>query len=85
MAKQVNTGLQLGGESISRGAVTLIALLFDSSGNVLWGKGATVPTDAYAGFAVGCLFIDTTGGANTTLYVNEGSATSCDFNAAVNN
>ncbi len=85
MAKIVNTGLQLGGEPISRGGVNLVALLFDSSGDVLWGKGATVPTDSSAGFAVGCLFVDTTGGANATLYVNEGSATSCDFNAAVNN
>jgi hypothetical protein len=85
MAKILNTGLQLGGEPITRGGVKLVALLFDSVGDVLWGKGATVPSDSKAGFAVGCEFIDTTGGANVTLYVNEGSTTSCDFNAAVNN
>jgi len=85
MAKIVNTGLQLGGEPITRGGVKFVALLFDSNGHVLLGKGATVPTDTGVGFAVGCLFIDSTGGANVTLYVNEGSATSCDFNAALNN
>ena len=44
-------------------------------------QGDTVPTDGDAGYAVGCIFIDTGGGVGTTLYVNEGSTTSCDFNA----
>jgi len=47
----------------------------------IYDRGTTVPTDATAGYATGCLFIDTTGGAGVTLYVNEGSVTSCDFNA----
>lgn len=51
------------------------------STNVMWAKGATVPSDATAGYAKGCIFIDTDGGAGTTLYVNEGTAASCDFNA----
>ena len=85
MARQVNTALQLAGEVITKGGVAQTAFLFDSSGHVLLSRGATVPTDSSAGFAVGALFIDTTGGANVTLYVNEGSTTSCDFNAAVAN
>ena len=85
MAKIVNQGVQLAGDLLTRGGVQLTAFAFDASGDVLLARGATVPTDASVGFAIGCLFIDTTGGANVTLYVNEGTAaTSCDFNAAVN-
>ena len=43
--------------------------------------GTTVPTDGTAGYGKGCIFIDTDGGIGSTLYVNEGSNTSCDFNA----
>jgi len=46
-----------------------------------WEEGTTVPTDATAGYAPGCIFIKTDGGAGTTLYINEGTAASCDFNA----
>lgn len=45
----------------------------------LWGK--TVPTDGTAGYAPGCTFHHIDGSAGTVLYVNEGTATSCDFNA----
>jgi len=44
-------------------------------------SGTTVPTDGTAGYTKGCPFIKTDGGAGTTLYINEGSYTSCDFNA----
>jgi len=43
--------------------------------------GATVPTDATPGFVTGCLFVHTDGGDGTALYVNEGTSSSCDFNA----
>jgi hypothetical protein len=33
------------------------------------------------GYAIGCLFHHTDGGDGTALYVNEGTATSCNFNA----
>ena len=46
-----------------------------------WDSGTTVPSDGAAGYAKGCVFIKTDGGVGTTMYVNEGSATSCDFNA----
>lgn len=45
-------------------------------------KGATVPTDGDAGYGVGCVFIDTDGGVGATYYVNEGTATSADFNVS---
>ena len=44
--------------------------------------GTTVPTDGGAGYATGCLFLHVDGGAGTALYVNEGTNTSCDFDAA---
>ena len=86
MSKIINTGVQLAGDILHKGEVDLTAFLFDSAGDILWARGATVPTSGKTGFAIGCLFIDTTGGANTTLYVNEGTAAnSCDFNAALDN
>lgn len=49
---------------------------------IVFAAGTTVPADATAGYAPGCIFIDedsTTDGA--MVYINEGTATSCDFNA----
>ncbi len=43
--------------------------------------GTTVPTDGTTGYATGCLFHHTDGGVGTSLYVNEGTKASCDFNA----
>lgn len=48
---------------------------------ILRAWGNTVPTDGSTGYATGCTFQHLDGGANTSLYVNEGSITSCDFNA----
>lgn len=49
---------------------------------ILQAAGNTVPADASAGYLPGCLFhhIDGLTGV-TVLYVNIGTATSCDFNA----
>lgn len=38
-------------------------------------------TDGGAGYAVGCQYVQTDGSVATTLYINEGTTTSCDFNA----
>jgi hypothetical protein len=60
----------------------------DTLGNLIMEKtatgitrvlGKTLPTDALAGYAPACLFQHTDGGAGSALYVNEGTATSCDF------
>jgi len=49
-----------------------------------WDAGATVPADTTAGYAIGCIFIDTTGGSKVTMYCNESTTkNSCDFNAVV--
>ena len=48
---------------------------------IIQAAGDTVPSDGASGYATGCLFQHTNGGAGTSLYVNEGTNTSCDFNA----
>jgi hypothetical protein len=48
---------------------------------LLQASGDTVPSDGDTGYATGCLFQHTDGGDGTALYVNEGDADSCDFNA----
>lgn len=73
--------IQLDGSSQVVGTPTTTVLEVDSSQNVLLSRGTSVPTDADAGYAVGALFIKTDGTIGTTLYINEGSATSADFNA----
>jgi len=44
--------------------------------------GDTVPTDGTAGYEIGAIFLHTDGGSGTVTYHNEGTAGSCDFNAA---
>lgn len=57
--------------------------LTNEAGDVMFAKGATVPTDGDSGYGVGCMFCDTTGsGVGTTFYINEGTNTVCDFNAS---
>ena len=53
----------------------------DQIGNVLIVCGNTVPTDGTAGYATGCLFIKLNGGAGTSMYANEGTSASSDFDA----
>ena len=48
---------------------------------ILQAYGTSVPADASAGYAPGCLFQHTDGGDGTALYVNEGTLASADFNA----
>ena len=52
------------------------------NGDIIWAVGTTVPADSGAGYAPGCIFQVRSGAsAGSELYKNEGSATSCDFNA----
>ena len=50
-------------------------------GHILIAFGITVPADGKPGYATGCLFIHTDGGAGTSLYANEGTSSSADFDA----
>lgn len=49
---------------------------YDNDGNILIACGTTAPANAAAGYAKGCIFIDTDSAA---LYRNAGTAASADF------
>lgn len=77
---KLRNALQLWGRTETIGGVSLTVLFKNVDGNLVLGYGATVAADGQAGFAKGCFFIKTGGGIGTTIYVNEGSSTACDFN-----
>lgn len=81
MAKIFNRALWLGGEVKKVGTPTVRVLDYNNDDKVLRASGATVPTDADTGYAKGCVFIQTDGGVGSTIYINEGTAASADFNA----
>lgn len=60
---------------------SLLKIKKPTSDKLLIASGTTVPADDTAGYETGCLFQHTDGGDGTALYVNEGTSTSCDFNA----
>ena len=61
---------------------TTVVKLTQTIGNLaLWAYGQTVPTDGVAGYAAGCLFQDTNATGGTVLYANQGTGTSCNFDA----
>lgn len=49
---------------------------------ILFDHGTTVPADGTADYAPGAIFQHVDGTSGLTLYVNEGTLSSCDFNAA---
>ncbi|MBW8002557.1 MAG: hypothetical protein FVQ80_11125 [Planctomycetes bacterium] len=53
-------------------------ILKNESG-VMDAYGTVVPVSGTAGFVTGCTFKNSNGGTSTSLYVNEGSVTSCNF------
>lgn len=53
---------------------------YDNTHMIMELEAASVPADGTAGYASGCLLKLTTAVVGATLYINEGSATSCDFN-----
>lgn len=70
------------GVSDKPGAISTVTVqAIGGAGNVDRCFGASVPADGDAGYAVGCYFHVSTGVAGATVYVNEGSATSCSFRA----
>lgn len=90
---EVEGALSVGGLATLEEGATLDAtavngvkkLLTDGAGNALLATGTGVPADSGAGYAKGCLFIDTDVAAGTTgLYVNIGTTASCVFKAVSN-
>jgi hypothetical protein len=82
MAKILNRAILIAGEAKSIDDLVTTVQEFNRTNDIVRDYGATVPSDASAGYAIGCIFALTTGnGTGSTLYINEGSASSCDFNA----
>ena len=68
------------GELITPETTQVKVLSTDSSGDILFATGTTVPTNNESGYAKGCLFIDTDVGAGSTgIYENVGTTTDCNF------
>lgn len=85
MTKVINRAIKLAGEKKTVGASkTVVTVLeYDVNSQISRCLGSTKPTDGDAGYATGCIFMNTTGGASQTSYVNDGSSSSCDFNLAI--
>lgn len=71
--------LQVAGVIEVVGTPSITILEMNTANHIRRALGATVPTAGDAGYAKGCTFIKTTGGAGDTLYLNVGSSTSADF------
>jgi hypothetical protein len=68
--------LKLQGKTVS--SVKILA--YDSAGKILLATGTTVPSDSGAGYAKGCIFIDTDVGAGSQgMYINVGTTAACNF------
>jgi hypothetical protein len=82
MAKILNRAILVAGERKKVGTYTVNIIELDKSAMVSRAGGTTVPADSDAGFATGCYFYLTSGGVvGGTVYVNEGTSASADFNA----
>jgi hypothetical protein len=70
-------------DNSSAGTTNDIRVMFrDKDGYIFYATGIDVPADATAGYAKGCLFIDTDVAAATTgIYVNIGTTASSNFDA----
>lgn len=45
--------------------------------------GTTVPVDTTPGYAPGCIFVDVDGGVGATMFVNQGTLASSNFDVAL--
>lgn len=77
---RLDSYLKIDGKEKLVGAETVRILLYDRAGKILFCTGVTKPADLTAGYAKGCIFVDTdaAGGVNG-FYVNTGTITSCAF------
>lgn len=71
---------QLGDIDVGDGTVEWYIGNPDTTGKVIAGSN-TVPSDGSYGYGNSCIYLHMDGGDGTALYVNEGTRTSCNFNA----
>lgn len=69
------------GNTVSINSQSIKVLEKDSDGKVLRCTGTVTITDGGAGYAKGCEYIKTDGAAGSIVFINEGTTSSCDFNA----
>ena len=71
MAKLFNRAVQIAGENRTVGTPNVTVVEYDKDSNATRVYGATVPTDADAGYAPGCYFYKSTGGSvGAMVYIN---------------
>jgi hypothetical protein len=78
--KVFNRAIKLGGTVLNIGGTLVNVLQFDSEDKVLKATGTSVPADASAGYAKGCVFVDTDVATGLPgVYQNIGTSSSCAF------
>ena len=60
-----------------------VRIIWETEDGIMSAYGTTVPTDATAGYAIGCDFWHTDGSGSTAKYVNVGTSGSCLFQKTV--
>ena len=81
MSKILNRGIYIFGEKRTVGTYS-VTVMDENSTGVTRCYGTTKPVDGDAGFAPGCIFWLSTGGSTgSTMYINESTKASADFNA----
>lgn len=77
---RIRNGVRIDGNDVNIDGADVEIIIEDGEEHILMGRGTTVP-DADAGFAKGCIFIKTDAGNGVkSLYENQGTIASCDFN-----
>jgi hypothetical protein len=69
------------GQTTTINSQSVVVTERNAAGKVTCCYGTVSVTDGGAGYAKGCFYVKTDGSGGTTLYINEGSTSSCDFNA----
>lgn len=73
--------IQTIGQTTTINSQSVVVTERNAAGKVTYCYGTVSVTDGGAGYAKGCFYVKTDGSSGTTLYINEGSTSSCDFNA----
>lgn len=74
------TVIQADGQTGIAGTESVVGLFADNNGDLLICNGTTVPSNAQAGFAKGCIFNDTDVASGTGgTYLNKGTNLACIF------
>jgi hypothetical protein len=65
------------------GSSATVQVVWKTEEGIAKAYGDTVPTDGSSGYAPGCIFRHDDGAGGAMLYLNEGTATSSDFNLII--